>query len=193
MKTIIWDVDDVLNNLMEGWLSSAWKPAHSDCGLSYSELTENPPYRLLGVSAQDYYASLDAYRPVADKEMEPRWTILDWLWKEGRDYRHVALTARPLHDTASCAEWIMRHLGDYVRTFAVVPRRTSRETPQYDRTKVDYLRWLGHYTVLVDDDLDTVGAARRAGLRAVLFPQPWNRSKDTVDQALAKILALMER
>ena len=26
MLTIAWDVDDVLNNLMEAWLEEAWKP-----------------------------------------------------------------------------------------------------------------------------------------------------------------------
>lgn len=193
MKTIIWDIDDVLNNLTETWFTGCFLPTNSACGLSYADLSDNPPCSSLQISMQDYLASIDAYRSVADSEMEPRWTILDWLWHNGAAYRHVALTSRPLSAVSSASYWVFRHLGSYVRTVAVAPKPIPREVPQFDRDKISYLRWLGHFTVLVDDDINVVGAARRAGLRAVLFPQPWNQCRDTVDQCLGKLSALLSQ
>ena len=62
MLTIAWDVDDVLNNLMEAWLGEAWKPATRNARCPIRKLRENPPHRLLGVPESDYHSSLDAFR-----------------------------------------------------------------------------------------------------------------------------------
>ena len=45
MLTLAWDVDDVLNDLMQVWLEEAWLPAHPECNVTYRDLTSNPPHR----------------------------------------------------------------------------------------------------------------------------------------------------
>ena len=35
MKTIVWDVDDVLNDLMRDWLTQWWMPAHPETKIDY--------------------------------------------------------------------------------------------------------------------------------------------------------------
>ena len=50
MLTIVWDVDDVLNDLMAVWFRDAWLPKHAACPVRYEEITENPPHRVLGSS-----------------------------------------------------------------------------------------------------------------------------------------------
>ncbi len=50
MKTIVWDIDDVLNDLTRAWFETAWLPAHRECRLTYEELKVNPPHELLGTS-----------------------------------------------------------------------------------------------------------------------------------------------
>ena len=42
MKTIVWDVDDVLNDLMAAWFYEAWLPAHRDCTVTYAQIAQNP-------------------------------------------------------------------------------------------------------------------------------------------------------
>ena len=61
MLTLAWDVDDVLNNLMQVWLEEAWLPVHPECSVTYRELTANPPHREIGASLDEYLASLDDF------------------------------------------------------------------------------------------------------------------------------------
>jgi hypothetical protein len=188
MKTIVWDVDDVLNNLMEAWLEHAWKPAHPACQVTSAEITENPPHRVLGIPESEYLASLDKFRQSEPaRRMKPNAAIVHWLREQGEGYRHVALTARPLSSTPQASEWLFRHFGDYFRCFGVVPSRPDPETPGYDRNKGDFLRWLGCAEFLVDDSPENVKLAEGLGIRAVLYPQPWNGSTESVDDLLRNL------
>jgi phosphoglycolate phosphatase-like HAD superfamily hydrolase len=188
MRTIVWDVDDVLNNLMQTWLEHAWKPAHPECSVTYAEITENPPHRVLGVRESEYFASLDEFRQSdAARYMKPNGAILQWLRSHGDCYRHVALTARPLSSTPQAAEWLFRHFGDYFRCFGVVPSRREPGTPRYDRNKGDFLAWLGGADLLVDDSPENVKAAEALGIDGALYPQPWNCGAESVDVILKNL------
>ena len=81
MKTIAWDVDDVLNDLMLMWFRQRWIIEHDDCKLKYEELTENPPHRLLGISVYEYLQSLDDYRlsPLY-QQMKPVKEVMEWCF-----------------------------------------------------------------------------------------------------------------
>ena len=59
MRTLVWDIDDVLNDLMRSWFTEEWLPTHPDCRLAYADLLENPPHRVLGIAEAEYLASLD--------------------------------------------------------------------------------------------------------------------------------------
>lgn len=193
MLTIVWDVDDVLNDLMRAWFSEAWKPSHPACGLRYSDLTENPPDRVLGIARMEYLDSLDAFRMSARaRSMPPNQAVLHWLRNFGAGYRHIALTARPLDSAPHAAEWTLRHFGDYMRSFCVVPTRLGADAPAYDRDKADFLEWFGKADIFVDDSEENIRAVERLGIRAVLYPQPWNRSVQSVPQVLESLAQLAE-
>jgi hypothetical protein len=193
MLTIVWDVDDVLNELMKTWFAEVWKPSHLQCQLSYSDITENPPYRLLGITRSDYLSSLDKFR-VSDraKLMTPNYLVLDWLQKFGVRYRHIALTARPLETAPHAAEWLFRHFGAYIRAFGVAPTRLDARLPAYDCDKADFLRWFGKTDILVDDIEGNLRAAAKLGICGVLYPQPWNRSSQSVQKALESLAQVAE-
>jgi FMN phosphatase YigB (HAD superfamily) len=192
MQTIVWDVDDVLNDLMRAWFTQAWKPAHPECRISYRDLRENPPHRILGVEPCEYLDSLDAFRlsPQA-RSLEPNPAVLAWLRQYGDRYRHVALTARPLESAPAAAEWLFRHFGGHFRCFGVVPSRSPAGTPHYDGQKAEFLQWLGGADYFIDDSEENVAAARRLEIPSVLYPQPWNRATFTVDDALATLIERM--
>lgn len=193
MFTIFWDVDDVLNDLMQSWFVEAWKPGHPECTLAYSDFTENPPDRVLGVDRAAYLESLDAYR-ASDRarELRPNIAILDWLRQYGHRYRHAALTARPLASAPAAAEWLFRHFGAWLRSFGLVPSRPAADVPVYDRDKGDFLRWFGNAAVLIDDSEENTRAAERFGFRTLLYPQPWNQSLLTVPEMLGKLTQIAE-
>jgi hypothetical protein len=170
MLTIAWDIDDVLNELMLTWFTEVWKAEHPDSRLGYSDVSENPPDRVLGISRGDYLNSLDRFRASESaRNMPPNRLVLEWLNSFGDSYRHIALTARPLESTPHAAEWLFRYADG---------------VPLYDRDKPEYLSWLGKADILVDDSEENIRGAERLGLRGVLYPQPWNRASEPADAVL---------
>jgi hypothetical protein len=165
MLTIAWDVDDVLNELMREWLRQEWLPGHPACALTYEHLAENPPHRLLGASWEEYARSLDRFRNSSSaRSLAPSPDVLSWLTSHGGNFRHLALTGRPLHTVPVLAEWVFFHYGKWIRTFSYVPSRDDVEMPVYDRSKRDYLQWLGRADVLVDDNRENIEAAISLGI-----------------------------
>ncbi len=191
MQTIVWDVDDVLNGLMREWFEREWKREGPACAVQYDDLTANPPHEVLGVTLKEYLESLDRFR-VSQKawEMAPNREVVQWFRDHGTQFRHIALTARPLNSAGPAAEWVMRHFGDYIRVFAVVPCRGAPDEPVYDRRKSEFLEWWGRGDILVDDSPENVAAAERIGVQGVLFPQPWNGARERVRAALERINAV---
>lgn len=180
MRTIVWDLDDVLNNLMETWFNQAWLPAHSECQLSYNDIRENPPHRVLGIQESEYLSSLDIFRKSsAAAAMSPNHAVLEWLDRYGPRFRHVVLTARPLESVPEAAAWVFRHFGAFVRCFGFVPSRPARTIPKYDCDKGDFIQWLGQADFFVDDSERNIAIAQELGIGSVLYPRPWNSARLT--------------
>ena len=183
--TIVWDVDDVLNNLMSAWFHECWLPAHPGCQSTYTGIRENPPHSVLGVEKSEYLASLDRFRSSRrGRNLAPNPQIVIWMRQHGHRFRHIALTARPLASAGEAAEWVFRHFGNYIRCFGVVPSRLDPAAPLYDRDKADFLRWFGEADYFLDDTGPNVAAVAELGVKTLLFPQPWNGSAQSVEDIL---------
>ena len=182
MKTIVWDIDDVLNDLTRGWFETDWLPTHPGCRLTYDDLKVNPPHDLLGVPESEYLASLDRFRlSPAAAGCKPDASLIEWFRKRGDRYRHVALTARPLDTIASAVQWLTTYFGQWFQTVGFVPSdRPGRRSKGVDRTKGDYLKWLTHADFFIDDNAENCRAAEGLGIRAFLCAQPWNGSRRNV-------------
>jgi FMN phosphatase YigB (HAD superfamily) len=194
MLTIVWDVDDVLNDLMEQWFHKAWKRERPECRTAFHELSENPPHAALGVTREEYLASMDSFRrSQAGVQLTPNAEVLRWFAAHGAKARHIALTSRPLETAPDVAAWVMRHFGAWVRCFGVVPTRAPEGTPVYDRDKGEYLRWLGKGDVLVDDTRENLRAAAAIGMKTLEWPQPWNDSRRSTAEVLEELKEMTER
>jgi hypothetical protein len=194
-RLVIWDVDDVLNELMRAWFDEWWRPQHPDCVQRYEDLSANPPHGILGVPQETYLDSLDRFREERFASLVPRREVLDWFAEHGRRGDHVALTATPQRFAHRSAEWVMKHFGEWIRTFAFVPApRGWLAEPTRRFPKGDYLAWLGRGDVFIDDRDDNVAGAEAMGLSGIVVPQPWNRSSHrTLRMALSDLaLALPE-
>lgn len=191
MKTLVWDIDDVLNRLTHDWLENAWKRAHTECRTPYSALTANPPHKVLEVSLNVYLESLDTFRASpAGRNLLPVPETLLWFENHGHRYRHLALTARPLNTVPEAAEWVMRHYGRWIRGFGFVPSlRPESALPTYDSTKADWLRWIGVGDMLIDDSPSNLAGARAAGLATATIPQPWNKETNTLHEIMDSLAA----
>lgn len=188
MLTAIWDVDDILNDLMYQWFHHGWLPEHPECSLAYSGLTSNPPHALLGVEQRVYLESMDRFRRTKKcSQMTPNAEVLAWFRERGHLCRHVALTARPLESAPDAAWWVMHHFGAWIRCFGVVPTRAPEGTPVYDRSKAEFLAWLRTGDILIDDSIDNVREAEELGLRTLQPAQPWNRSNLPMSAVLRQL------
>jgi len=191
VKTIIWDVDDVLNDLMKAWLED-WLSKGKTLFFAYDQLIRNPPHELLEITASDYLASLDDFR-LSGKvcRLQPVKEVFDWFCLHGDRFHNVALTATPLRTAHISAEWVMRNFGRWIRSFNVVPSpRPGEDFAGGHKTKSDFLRWWGKGDILVDDNEDNIAGAASLGMHAVLFPRPWNKSSLTVKETLGKLAHL---
>jgi hypothetical protein len=188
MLTIAWDVDDVLNDLMRIWLREEWLPEHPQCRVCYEDLRANPPQSVLGASLEEYLASLDHFRRSRYAEIEPLAEAAAWFEGYGHAYRHIALTAAPLHAGPVSAAWVLRHYGRWIRSFHFVPSpRPGEALPEYDRSKREFLDWWGKADIVVDDMPANVEAAREIGIRAILMPRPWNGNSATLADAFREL------
>jgi hypothetical protein len=190
---VIWDVDDVLNQLMRAWFDEWWRPRHQDCQHRFVDLSANPPHQILGIALETYLSSLDAFREERFGTLVPRPELVGWFAAHGDRAHHVALTAVPRAFAHLSGAWVMKHFGDWIRTFAFVPAPRGRSGVAGQRvTKAEYLEWLGQGDVFVDDRDENVAAARVLGLHGVVVPQPWNRSSDnSINEALQALTAVL--
>lgn len=193
MLTIAWDVDDVLNDLMRVWFEGRWLKEHPGCAIRYEDITENPPHKLLGADRTEYLRSLDEFRLSDDYQaMPPLPEIREWFLNHGRHFRHVVLTATPLVAAPASSAWVMRHFGEWIRTFHFIPsKRDGQNIPEYDESKADFLKWLDKADVFVDDNEENLHSAEKLGMKCVLISRPWNRGVTSLTEALETISGLL--
>ena len=194
MKTIAWDVDDVLNEMMFYWFEDCYKNEHNNIKQNFKDLVNNPPQDILGISNDEYLKSLDRFR-ISEKgrNLPPNQRVLAWFNEHGYKYRHVALTARPLKTVPILSEWVFRYYGDWIRTLSFIPsKRTGQNIPVYDSRKADFLTWFGKADLFIDDSTENVQESEKAGIKSLLYPRPWNNSCLTVNQFFKKASILLE-
>lgn len=175
MKTIIWDVDDVLNDFMYEWFEKQWLINHPECKLKFQDLLENPPHKLLGTTLNEYRNSLDEFRSQYGPQFKPVPEVLEWFHTNGSNYRHIALTAVPLRLAHISADWIFRHFGNWIRSFNIVPSpRITDPAFYYDLSKKDFLNRFDKDCILIDDNLKNITDGQSIGIQTLIFPRPWN-------------------
>jgi len=189
MRTIIWDIDDVLNNLTKDWLELEWLPKHPNCCIHFEQLKANPPHLVLGISLNEYQISLDNFRTdLIGRNLSPSPEAIAWFEQYGSNYRHIALTARPFIAVPPAAQWVFQHFGKWIRGFGFVPSSRSTDcAPAYDSNKGEWLQWISVGAILVDDSPVNQEAAKSIGLKTVLIPQPWNNSEGSTKESFESI------
>lgn len=195
MKTIAWDVDDVLNDLMRVWFEDFWRPKHPQLELNYEAIKINPPQELLSVSKEEYLASLDDFRLSGlYAKLEPIGEVKEWFEINGAKYRHVALTRVPVAVSNISAMWVMKNFGKWIRSFHFIPSyRKGENPPVYDESKGAYLNYFGKADLLIDDTMENIETAEKARVKTLVFPRPWNNSKMTINIMLDEILRVVNK
>lgn len=189
MKTVVWDIDDVLNDLMREWL--LWFSDREKIKTNYEQITENPPNKILGITEKDYLNSLDEFRlSERYQKMKPLREVYSWFEREGNRFRHIALTATPLRCAPTTALWVLKNFGKWIRTFHFIPSKREGETlPLYDSDKAQFLEWLQKADFFIDDNEENVNLAKKIGVNAIIWKRPWNSSIHSWHETLKIISA----
>lgn len=174
MLTIAWDVDDVLNNLMEKWLEFFCH--ESNCVVSYEAIIKNPPCEILNITKFEYEKSLDKFRLSNEAlEMQPNSEILFWMEQYGKNFNHIALSATSANTCCNGAYWVMKNFYKYIHSYNVVPSiRSNDGVLRPFLNKGDFIQKVQGIDVLVDDNEQNIIDAQKAGCRGFLVKQPWN-------------------
>ncbi len=189
MKTIVWDIDDVLNELMFYWFEDYCHTILPYIPVEFKDLKENPPCKILNISREEYLNSLDNFRlSNKGRNINPNEDVLSWFNEYGHKYRHISLTSRSRKTISVLSEWLFKFYGDWIRTISFIPSERSGENlPKYDSSKVEFLKWLDKADLYIDDSEENILGAKRAGVNALLFPRPWNSSTITVNTLLHQV------
>jgi hypothetical protein len=109
--------------------------------------------------------------------MKPNTEIIRWFDNWGGKYRHLALTARSIKTVSPAVKWLLHHFGDWFQTVSFVPSQRPDEHPkQPDKSKREFLAWLGKADYFIDDHAENVIGTADLGVRPFLVSQPWNDS-----------------
>lgn len=190
-KVIMWDVDDVLNDLMGVWFRSRWIPLHPQCPVDYRGITVNPPHELLGVDKREYLESLDAFRNDSFRELKPIPEMIDWFRLHGGKAEHLVVTSVPLIVAHLSAEWVFSHFGKWVRSFNIVPSPREGDRDHGVSSKSDFLRAFAKVDIVVEDNPETIRSMREMGISTVTIPRPWNDSRETLESTLSGLANLV--
>jgi len=172
---IVWDVDDVLNNLTYEWFKE-YRTAHPEA-VTYEQLSSNPPCAEFQMELSVYLSSLDDFRRRRLAGLEPEPEVLTWFRLHGYKFRHAAMTAVPAKFAPLSAEWVLRYFGLWLRSFHFVPStRPGEEMIVYDASKADFMSKIGRVDYFIDDNEENISDAAAQGINAMLFPRPWNSS-----------------
>jgi hypothetical protein len=178
MKIIVWDIDDVLNDLTKEWFANFCLQHNNPYNIRYANLKENPPNRLLNISETDYLKSLDDFRVELGAKINPLPDILSWFNKNGDSYSHFALTSAPLFYASSSAEWLFRNFGRWFNSFNFVPSRREGDNYSYRfSSKNSLLKIFNTVDAFIDDNPQNIKEADKIGIKTFLFPRPWNNSQ----------------
>ena len=176
---LIWDVDDVLNSLMQYYMENGL-PVNAR-QLSCEALTENPPHKLLGISKEEYLSSLDHVRSGSFYDLPPRPEIMAFFDECGHKFDHIILSAVPVRFMEKSSAWVLHYFGDWVQSCLFIPshRPECNVKSQLFASKAEAVKFFGPRAVLIDDAVKNVEETRSAGGRALYFPAPWNSEKNT--------------
>lgn len=176
MKTICWDVDNVLNNLIEEWLIyykyvNLGKYDH----IKFNQLLHYNLYNSLNITEKEFIESLDYFTINYYKTLKPNKVILNWFTLYGHLTHNIVLTAFPLRYIEISAQWVLKYYGQWIRSYAFTPLEIREDTIIYDKTKSDYINRMGNIDIFIEDSEKNI--LNSQATNNLILKRPWNNSE----------------
>ena len=176
---VVWDIDDVLNPLMEVWLEHQKSIKRIDGSFSYDSLTDPDFSQTLKWGRNSFLESLDEFRLQFQSKLLPNRMIQNWFENQSKiRVKHVALTATPRVISEISRNWLEVNFGTHITDFFLAP--SARDDDGLPRmTKLDFYQQFTSefkHVIAIDDRPDNLTNAKTAGASTLCWPQPWNDS-----------------
>ncbi len=178
MYTIIWDIDDTLNEYIYRWF--IWyKFNNSLCNIDrYEDITINPPYNLLNITKERYLISIDKYKEESYYILKPKEEIFKWFEEYGYKAEHIVLTSSPIESANISSNWVFKHFGNWIRSFNIVPsKRRNVYHIEYHKNKAHFIKELNKEKIIfIDDNEKNIKEVEKLklGIDTFCVKQPWN-------------------
>ena len=99
----------------------------------------------------------------------------------------MACSARPIHTMPNQAWWIYHNYGQWIHTVHVAGTGRNKEMDYKNISKADFISWIDKEVLFIDDSEENVNAVSETGSETMLYPQPWNSSKHSEEEFIAKL------
>ncbi|MFQ6610748.1 MAG: hypothetical protein ACE5D7_08115 [Fidelibacterota bacterium] len=186
-KTIIWDFDDVLFDTLGHWVR--WYGDKTGKSLRFSDLQDNPPLNSAGISFDKYRALMDEFRSSEFAlDAAPDSFLSDWFEKYGPRFIHIVLTARPLVNMGSAAQWTFTHFGKWIHTISYInsPRPDDKVYRPF-KSKGEWITYFQPTGYYIDDSPFHIDSVVSNSITPFLLSKPWNSGNSTLPEILTKI------
>lgn len=187
MLTIAWDVDDVLNNLMQAWLEDFCEQKNIE--FEYENIVTNPPHELLGISLAEYHTSLDEFRKSKKAlYLNPNPQIIEWMEKNQNKFKHITLSGTSTETAKYGAFWVMKNFSKWINSYNIVPSyRAGENFVRQNETKKDFLQWMNVVDILIEDNQKNYEDAKSLGIKSFLVARPWNKGGQSIEEILKEL------
>jgi 5'(3')-deoxyribonucleotidase len=195
MKTIVWDVDEVLNNLVIEWLEY-WKVLFPDCKITYDQITNYSLKKVLNAPSNEILQSIDDFKFLGFfTDLKPNQKILKWFEEYGKYFHHIALTSCSLRTSHISASWVYENFGRWIRSFHCIPSsREGKEDIIYDINKAEYIKRIEDVDIFIDDCPENCEKVQDLyhGIKIFTPKKPWNTGTGIdIEEILREITKLI--
>jgi 5'(3')-deoxyribonucleotidase len=172
-KIIVWDVDDVLNNLTRDFFHVYALGYQKN--IKYEDLIKYDFYDILQMTKAEYLYELDRYRLFSYTLQNEH--ILNWFKKYGNNFYHIALTATPRKIASLSVKYVMEIFGNWIQAVNFVySKRDDDNSIEYFKSKGEWLKWFGKADFFIDDNEQNLEKAKELNPELTCYcpKQPWN-------------------
>ncbi len=116
MTTLVWDIEDVVNELTAQWLATInHNTISTNCQTTNSDF-----HTFLGWSRDEYLHPIDGYKDEDYRDFAPNKLVIG-LMSEAEFCSNILLTATPLNSAPHSAELTLRHFSSLIDGIPIAP------------------------------------------------------------------------
>lgn len=182
MKTIIWDVDDTLNNFRFDWfLHNKEELKKIDHDISYDYFNIKNPYNILNDNKDTFIKSLKDFKNYNHFKITVNKEIYNWFYKYGKNYNHIILTKCSKDYFEFAVNFVNKYFGKWIQSYNYISGNKKDNLNEF-LTKAEFIKkYFKEIKYFIDDSEKNCKQVEELGIKTFCPKQPWNNGMDIKD------------